>query len=256
MSKIDKEKYIQSCNPLFSLGVAHRGLYNNEKGITENSIEAFKNAIAHQVAFEFDIHLTKDNQLAVIHDSDLKRLTGKDGIVEDLTLKELKENYTLLNGAKIPSFEEVLALGHDDFPMVIELKVYRKNYRPLTKRFLQAMKGVKNKENYNTISFDPRALFPLKKLGILRQLLVCQGHFWVFKLRYFFEAIDIENTLLDNPRVKSYYRNHFVNAWTIENKDVFDRILPECDTITYQFLDPAYVKEQLKEKNKKYLQEK
>ena len=79
-----KEKAISRINPLFLEGIAHRGLHNEE--YTENGIKAFTNAIEHGVAFEFDIHLTKDGQLVVCHDENLVRTTGKEGIIEDLTL--------------------------------------------------------------------------------------------------------------------------------------------------------------------------
>ena len=88
-------------NPVFLNGIAHRGLHNKE--FTENGMKAFKNAIDHGVAFEYDIHLTKDGELVVCHDENLVRTTGKDGIIEDLTLKEIKENYRLLDGGEIPT---------------------------------------------------------------------------------------------------------------------------------------------------------
>ena len=89
----------------FWKGIAHRGLHDEAR--TENGLEAFRNAIAHDKAFEFDIHLTKDGQLVVVHDSDLKRVTGKEGTVEEKTLAELKRDYRLLDGEEIPTLEEL-----------------------------------------------------------------------------------------------------------------------------------------------------
>ena len=94
-------------------------------------MNAFKNAIDHGTAFEFDIHLTKDNELVVCHDENLVRTTGKEGIIEDLTLQEIRDNYRLLDGGVIPTFQEVLDLNHDKVPMASECKVFRKNYKPL-----------------------------------------------------------------------------------------------------------------------------
>ena len=116
---MNKKKEISKINPIFLNGIAHRGLHNQE--YTENGIKAFTNAINHGVAFEYDIHLTKDNELVVCHDESLKRTTGKDGIIEDLTLKEIKENYRLLDGGEIPTLQEVIALNINRVPMVIEL---------------------------------------------------------------------------------------------------------------------------------------
>ena len=58
-----KEKLIKNINPLFLKGVAHRGLWNEQ--FTENGIQAFKNAIDNNVAFEYDVHITKDNKVIV-----------------------------------------------------------------------------------------------------------------------------------------------------------------------------------------------
>ena len=48
---------------------AHRGLHGN--GLPENSMAAFKAALDGGYGIELDIHLTKDGDLAVIHDSSL-----------------------------------------------------------------------------------------------------------------------------------------------------------------------------------------
>ena len=78
-----KEKVLANINPLVLGGVAHRGLHNKE--VMENSLKAFELALEANSAIELDIHITKDEQIVVVHDSDLTRVTGKFGIVEDLT---------------------------------------------------------------------------------------------------------------------------------------------------------------------------
>ena len=68
---------------------AHRG-YHDKPQIPENSLPAFRRAIAHGWGAELDVHLLKDGTLAVFHDSSLSRCTGAQGMIEDLTLPELK----------------------------------------------------------------------------------------------------------------------------------------------------------------------
>ena len=75
-----KEEIIRRMNPKLFQGICHRG-YHNETD-TENGLRAFENAIDKNMAFELDVHLTKDKQLVVIHDSDTRRVTGKKGIIE------------------------------------------------------------------------------------------------------------------------------------------------------------------------------
>lgn len=238
-----KKKVISKINPLFLNGIAHRGLHDQE--YTENGIKAFSNAINHGVAFEYDIHLTKDNELVVCHDESLKRTTGKEGIIEDLTLKEIKENYRLLDGGEIPTLQEVIDLNKNQVPMVIELKVFRKNYKPLAKRFKDYLHQL-NKRDTLIISFDPRSLWPLKGKGFIRQLLVAKSDEYTYPFKCTVESVDLDQKLFDEKRVKRYSKRHFINAWTIENEEQLKAILPYVDTVTFQYMEPEKVKELLK----------
>ena len=238
-----KKKVISKINPLFLNGIAHRGLHNQE--YTENGMKAFTNAINHGVAFEYDIHLTKDNELVVCHDESLKRTTGKEGIIEDLTLKEIKENYRLLDGGEIPTLQEVIDLNKNQVPMVIELKVFRKNYKPLAKRFKEYLPQL-NKRDTLIISFDPRSLWPLKGKGFIRQLLVAKSDEYTYPFKCTVESVDLDQKLFDEKRVKRYSKRHFINAWTIENEGQLKAILPYVDTVTFQYMEPEKVKELLK----------
>ena len=244
-----KKKVLSKLNPLFLKGIAHRGLHNKE--FTENGMKAFDNAIKHGIPLEFDIHLTKDNELVVCHDEDLKRTTGKEGIIEYLTLKEIKENYRLIDGGEIPTFEEVLDFVHEQVPIVIELKVYEKNYKPLAKRFIEVlMPKVKDKKNYMIISFDPRSLWSLKKLGIIRSLLVAKSHIYVYNyFRWTIETVDLEQVLFEEKRIQKYHKRHLVNAWTIESEEQLDKILPYVDTVTFQHMDEKLVQQKLSSRN-------
>ena len=67
---MNKNKAISLIDKRFLLGVAHRGLHDDKA--TENGMLAFKQAIDNNVAFEYDVHLTKDNQLIVLHSLILK----------------------------------------------------------------------------------------------------------------------------------------------------------------------------------------
>jgi len=83
--------------------IGHRGA----KGIApENSLSGFKKAVELGIdGIELDVHLTKDGKLIVIHDMDLKRLTGLKIPINQLTFKELKEydisNFFTKNQEKI-----------------------------------------------------------------------------------------------------------------------------------------------------------
>lgn len=246
-----KEDLMKTVDERFFLGICHRGYHNQTD--TENGIKAFQNAIDNNMAIELDIHLTKDNKLVVIHDSELERVTGKKGIVEDLTLDEIKKNYRLLDQEEIPSFKEVLSLIQERVPLVIELKVYKKNYKPLANRLKEELKDIKDKSKYMLISFDPRALLPFKNYGILRQLLVAHDnkHEYVYHFRNLFEGVDLEYTFLKMKKIQRYSKKHIVNIWTVEDKDIVSSSLPYVDTITFQHIDCNFVRDALKKKHEK-----
>lgn len=246
MKKID---VINRIDPLFLNGIAHRGMHN--ENITENGMNAFKEAIKNEVAFEFDIHLSKDNELIVCHDENLKRTTGKEGIIEDLSLKEIKDNYHLLDGGEIPTLKEVLELCKYDYPIVIELKVYRKNYKELANKLKEEIKNYKDKKKIMIISFDPRSLWPLKKEGYIRSLLVTKTdqYTWIFKRTV--ESVDLDKRLLKINKYRRYYKNHFTNCWTIENELDINEVINYSDTCTYQYIDKEIVKNKYLNKEKR-----
>ena len=238
-----KQKALSKINPIFLNGIAHRGLHNEK--FTENGLKAFQNAIDHGVAFEFDIHLTKDNELVVCHDESLKRTTGKEGIIEDLTLKEIKDNYRLLDGGEIPTLQEVFNLNKERVPMVIELKVFRKNYKELAAKSIEMFRQIKDKKNALIISFDPRSLWPLKHEGFIRSLLVIKSDEYTWFFRHTVESVDLDMTLFEERRVRRYAKNHFTNVWTIDTEEKLKKYAPMVDTVTFQFIDPKVVKKEL-----------
>ena len=135
---------------------AHRGLHNIERGVPENSILAFRYAIAGGFGAELDVRLTKDKRLAVIHDSFLDRLCGVHARVEERTAAQLRELSLQGTGEKIPLLEEVLPLFQGRAPLIIELKVEDNNYRELCAQVCRVLAGYR--WDYCIESFDPRVL--------------------------------------------------------------------------------------------------
>lgn len=137
---------------------AHRGLHGN--GVPENSMAAFRAALEHGCGIELDIHLLKDGTLAVIHDSQLKRTTGAEGIIEDLTADDLTKYRLDGTEETIPTFQQVLELFDGKAPLIIELKPV-KNQAALAEAACKALENYKGA--YCMESFDPRCLLWLKK---------------------------------------------------------------------------------------------
>ncbi len=138
---------------------AHRGLHS--PGVPENSMAAFRAALENGFGIELDIHLLRDGNLAVIHDSLLNRTTGQSGHVEDLTTADLGRYFLEGTTETIPEFMDVLTLYHGKAPLIVELKPENGNHAALCEaacRMLETYAGP-----YCIESFDPRCVTWLKK---------------------------------------------------------------------------------------------
>ena len=138
---------------------AHRGLHR--EGVPENSMAAFRDALEGGYGIELDVHLLKDGNLAIMHDSDLLRTTGCAGKIEELTTAELSNYHLDGTEETIPTFRQVLDLYSGKAPLVVELKVSDGNYAALTDTACKMLEGYQGV--YCLESFDPRCLLWLKK---------------------------------------------------------------------------------------------
>ena len=99
--------------------MGHRGAPADEP---ENTLRSIRRALAMGVdAVEIDVQLTKDGELAVIHDGTVDRTTNGQGAVKDFTLAALK-GLDAGQGEAIPSLAEVAAAVAGKAHLVIELK--------------------------------------------------------------------------------------------------------------------------------------
>lgn len=95
--------------------IAHRGLSGLE---SENTMPAFI-AAANRSFFgiETDVHLTKDNEFIIMHDSNTKRMTGTSTVIESSKFKKLRklqvkdiDSKTERIDLKIPTLDEYLTV--------------------------------------------------------------------------------------------------------------------------------------------------
>ena len=141
---------------------AHRGLYDNGGGIPENSLPAFRRAVEHGFGAELDVHRTADGKLVVIHDSDLKRVCGREGKVEELTYEELSRCRLCGTEEGIPLLSEVLPLFAGTAPLIVELKPIRGNEAILAQETCALLDSFPDLD-YCLESFDPFAVLWLRK---------------------------------------------------------------------------------------------
>lgn len=99
--------------------IGHRGA----AGLAlENSHDSLIAALDHNIdAIEFDVRLTKDKKLVVMHDKHTGRISKRKILVNHKTLSEL-QTVKLKNGQHIPSLVEVIELIDNKKPVVIDIK--------------------------------------------------------------------------------------------------------------------------------------
>lgn len=144
---------------LKNIKISHRGLHNNID-IPENSMKAFKKSIDNNIPIELDVHMLKDNNIVVFHDNNIKRMTGINKELKDLTYDELKR-YKLLNtNEHIPLLKDILSLVDGKVLLNIEVK-YNDNYEKACKELSKML------DNYNgdfiVQSFSPKVIHWFKK---------------------------------------------------------------------------------------------
>lgn len=157
---------------------AHRGASSIAP---ENTLSSFRKALEEGCkGIELDVHLTKDNHLAVIHDSSLRRtcrlpntITGSydetpNLRVEDLTMEEIRRFDAGIwfspefEGQRISTLEEVLAICSDDIFVDIEMKSSSFFCEPLARKTAHVLESG-NREKYMVSSFNPASIMFFKQ---------------------------------------------------------------------------------------------
>ena len=109
-------------NWLNKLPIAHRGLHSNANNIYENTKESFLAAVNENYAIECDVVLSKDHEVVVFHDENLKRLCNLDKNVSSLTMNELRSLKIYESNSNIISLDEMLHVVSAHVPIIIEIK--------------------------------------------------------------------------------------------------------------------------------------
>src|SRR5690349_2909883 len=99
--------------------IAHRGA---SQEFFENSWPAFERAVELGCErIEMDLHLSKDQEVFIIHDNDLSRLLGLNLKIDQLSASEIKK-LRLINDTAIPTLAEVLTRFGPKIELNLELK--------------------------------------------------------------------------------------------------------------------------------------
>lgn len=223
--------------------IAHRGLHKN-KMIPENSMLAFKAAIEKNYAIEFDINITKDNQIVVFHDDDLNRLCNKKENIEDVSYDFLKDLNLYESNEKIPLLKELLDEVAGKIPLIIEIKKH-KNIGLLENILLEMLKEYKGE--YFICSFEKDILLWLEKnkpkeiRGLIFGSLPIKFKKYekiAFLYKYFkskADFISLEDKLIDSSIYDFCKKKELdIVVWTIKDKKSFQNIDKKVSAVIFE----------------------
>ncbi|MCR5760911.1 MAG: glycerophosphodiester phosphodiesterase [Sphaerochaetaceae bacterium] len=147
---------------IFVLG--HRGF---SEEYPENTMVSFQ-ACADEEGVdgvELDIHRCKSGELVVCHDFNIKRTTGVDRNVEDMTWDEIKNldagsfKDPKFSGARIPLLQELFSSFSDRFCYDIEIKAPKTfGHKAICNDLWQMIQDYKLESSVMVSSFNPVAL--------------------------------------------------------------------------------------------------
>lgn len=203
--------------------IAHRA---SSTDAPENTLAALRQAIQTKATFsEIDVQETKDGNLVIIHDDNLKRTTGLDKEVWNTTYSELESLDAGLwfsndyLGEKIPTLDEFLKHSKNKMKLIIELKA--KHHSP---NFYQNVINLIKKYNMESqviiSSGQEQDLLEIKKIAphITTNYIVAFAFGDYYELDYV-NTFSIESTFI-TPKLVQKLHNHgkLVYAWTV-NKE-------------------------------------
>lgn len=192
----------------------------------ENTLPAFRSAILKGGdRIELDVQMTSDGVVVVTHDSSLKRCTGRNARVYDVTYAEVEQLdagrwfSARFAGTRIPTFEEVLQLCQGKIDLNVEIKPNSSTptLEAETVRLLQeyGFEGhcVITSQNYETLH-KVKELAPDIPTGYILALGV--GNYYDLPDADFFS---VESTFITSGMVNQIHlRGKTVSAWTIDRE--------------------------------------
>lgn len=200
----------------------------------ENTLPAFRSAILKGGdRIELDVQMTSDGVVVVTHDSNLKRCTGKNAKVYDLTYAEVAQLdagrwfSSRFADTRIPTLEQVLQLCRGRIGLNVEIKpsaatpaLEAETVRLLREYGFDSSNCVITSQSYETLH-KVKALAPEYPTGYILALGV--GNYYDLPDADFFS---VETTFITSGMVNAVHlRGKTVSAWTIDREKVATHML-------------------------------
>ena len=220
---------------------AHRG---DSKSAPENTLAAFEKAIENGAdVIELDVRQTKDGEIVVMHDENLRRTCGVDKKVGKLTYAEIQKisagakfkgkNKELYENEKIPTLQEAIELIGDRAEVNIELKP-AKTDKNLERRVAEIVSEYDYYNNCVVASLTYKSIKRIKnydpEIKTIYVMAMAMGDFYNIE---YADGFSIKSRFINNEVIKKAHKaGKDVYAWTIDDKDTLeDMMLLDVDSI-------------------------
>ncbi|WP_144379240.1 glycerophosphodiester phosphodiesterase [Mesorhizobium amorphae] len=229
--------------------IAHRGFHDLNDKRWENTLSAFSAAIERGYAIECDVHLSADGVPIVIHDDDLRRLTGTEGFVWQRTAAEMAQLRVGGTDDHPPTLRELLDLVDGRVPLVVEIKGTPGHDAGLVKAVGRLLKRYEGQ--VAIMSFDHWLIreFETEAPGIPGGLTAygtanheTEAHFSMLAHGIAFTSYaagDLPNRFVSFVREKLGMP---VITWTIRDQPAIDLTFRYADQMTFEGFEPDHVR--------------
>lgn len=209
---------------------AHRGY---SAAYPENTIPAFKGAIQVGADWaELDVQQTTDGEVIVMHDSNLKRTTGLDKEVWQVTWDEIKD---LDNGSwfdkkyqtvRIPTLEEVLKVCRGKIHLNIEIKPSGHD-KDLEEQVAKLLKKYHMRDTCVVSSLKYDSLRKIKQADdSIETAYITSVSYGNFTDLEYADGYSVESTLLSKSFVnKAQKAGKQIYVWTVNSEERLEKVV-------------------------------
>jgi glycerophosphoryl diester phosphodiesterase len=208
---------------------SHRG---NSVDAPENTLVALESAVDNLADYaEIDVQETKDGQIILLHDPNLKRTTGINKFIWELNYEEVaqldagswfSDEYV---GVKIPTFAEVLDYCKGKINLNVEIK-NNGHSKDLEEKVVEIIKEYGFERQCVITSMNYESLVIVKKLnpdlktGLIMP--VVYGNFYDKQYSDFFSMKS--NFITQRAISEAHSRGKEIHAWTVNTKNEMERL--------------------------------
>lgn len=208
--------------------ISHRGV-NGSNGVQNTLDSLIETNKAKPDYVEMDIQETKDHQFIVMHDFNLRTLTGVNKRPNQLTLKELTNMNVTENGqtAKMVSFDDYLAKANQlKQRLLIEIKTTPQDSPDLVQRFVKQYREniLENGHILHTLTYDTAMALKKEEPRFYVGYVIPFNIVGPPKMPVDFFTMEY-STMNRNFVNAAHHDGKKVYAWTANDEDVMTRMI-------------------------------